>query len=304
MRHKIIYRHWQPGDDDAILELLVPGEQVHEDSYRTKFEDWHVEIDAEAIRLALLNDRVVGHVLGEPTPLCIESKIQIFGWVSHVFVAPDMRQQGIATHLMHELHSHFKRKGYRGSILDTDEEAAIRLYQKVGYQLLTRELRTQLPRNPSSSQLKWTEVNQQDLSAFPQLDERWARCNFPVEWVQQNIVKKRAFIKVHQYNMSGYRVLRQGQKIVGYSRWEEPSEYYPDGLIRDPIVPEMDPMEVITSVQAAIPATCTWQTAKGGRYEAALRLCGCTFEPTTWVLMLLPFGPEIDLTGSHRTGWR
>ena len=212
MRNTITYRHWQPGDDDAVLDLLVPAEQVHEDSYRTKFEDWHVDIDAEAIRLALLNDRVVGHVLGEPTPLCVERKIQIFGWVSHVFVAPDMRQQGIATHLMHELHSHFKQKGYRGSILDTDEEAAIRLYQKVGYQFLTRELRTQLPRNPSSSQLEWTEVNQQDLNAFPQLDERWARRNFPVEWVQQNIVKKRAFIKVHRYNMSGYRVLRQGQK--------------------------------------------------------------------------------------------
>ena len=304
MGNTITYRHWQPGDDDAILELLVPAEQVHEDSYRTKFEDWHVDIDAEAIRLALLNDRVVGHVLGEPTPLCIERKIQIFGWVSHVFVAPDMRQQGIATHLMHELHSHFKRKEYRGSILDTDEEAAIRLYQKVGYQLLTRELRTQLPRNQNSSQLKWAEVNLSDLSAFPQLDEGWARRNFPVEWVRQNIVKKRAFIKVHQYNMSGYRVLRQGQNIVGYSRWEEPSEYYPYGLIRDPIAPEMDPMEVIASVQAAIPATGTWQTAEGGRYEASLRSCGCTFEPTTWVLMLLPFGQEIDLTGYHRTGWR
>ena len=304
MRNTVTYRHWQPGDDDAVLELLVPAEQVHEDSYRTKFEDWHVDIDAEAIRLALLNDRVVGHVLGEPTPLCVERKIQIFGWVSHVFVAPDMRQQGIATHLMHELHSHFKQKGYRGSILDTDEAAAIRLYQKVGYQLLTRELRTQLPRNPNSSQLKWTEVDQQDLNAFPQLDERWARRNFPVEWVRQNIVKKRAFIKVHQYNMSGYRVLRQGQNIVGYSRWEEPSEYYPYGLIRDPIAPEMDPMEVIASVQAAIPATRTFQTAEGGRYETSLRLCGCTFEPTTWGLMLLPFGQEIDLTGYHRTGWR
>ena len=303
MHHKIIYRHWQPGDDDAVLELLGPAEQVDEDSYRTKFEDWHVDIEAELIRLALFNDRVVGHVLGEPIPLCIEGKIQVFGRVSHVFVDPDMRQQGIATHLMHELHSHFKRKGYRGSILDTDEEAAIRLYQKVGYQLLTRDLRTQLPRNPGSSQLKWTEVDQQDLGVFPQLDERWARHNFPVEWVQQNIVKVRRFIKVHRYNMSGYRVLRQGQNIVGYARWDEPSEYRPHGLIRDPIVPDMDPMEVITSVQTAIPTTRTWEAAEGGRYEAPLRSLGCKLEPTTWVMMLSSFGQEIDLTGYHRTAW-
>ena len=303
MHHKIIYRHWQPGDDDAILELLVPAEQVDEDSYRTKFEYWHVDIEAELIRLALFNDRVVGHVLGEPIPLCIERKIQIFGRVSHVFVDLDMRQQGIATHLMHELHSHFKRKGYRGSILDTDEEAAIRLYQKVGYQLLTRELQTQLPRNPSSSQLKWTEVDQQDLGVFPQLDERWARGNFPVAWLQQSIVKVRRFIKVHRYNMSGYRVLRQGQNIVGYARWDEPSEYRPHGLIRDPIVPDMDPMEVITSVQTAIPTTRTWEAAEGGRYETPLRSLGCKLEPTTWVVMLSSFGQEIDLTGYHRTAW-
>ena len=27
MRDRIIYRHWRPGDDDAILELLLPAEQ-------------------------------------------------------------------------------------------------------------------------------------------------------------------------------------------------------------------------------------------------------------------------------------
>ena len=163
MRHKIIYRHWQPGDDDAVLDLLVPAEQVHEDSYRTKFEDWHVDIDAEAIRLALLNDRVVGHVLGEPTPLCVERKIQIFGWVSHVFVAPDMRQQGIATHLMQDLNAYFERKGYRGSILYVETAEVYQLYQKVGYQEVTRELQTQLSPRLNSSQLKWTEVNPEDF---------------------------------------------------------------------------------------------------------------------------------------------
>lgn len=57
MRNTITYRHWQPGDDEAVLELLVPAEQVDEDSYRTKFEDWHADIEAELIRLALFNDR-------------------------------------------------------------------------------------------------------------------------------------------------------------------------------------------------------------------------------------------------------
>ena len=37
MSHKLIYRHWQPDDDDAILELLMPiFKQVREDHYRKK----------------------------------------------------------------------------------------------------------------------------------------------------------------------------------------------------------------------------------------------------------------------------
>ena len=293
MRDKIIYRHWQPGDDDAILALLLPAEQVDENIYRNKFGG---HIEAEGIRLALVNERVVGHVWGEPCSFFIEDKCQRFVTVGAVYVDPDMRRQGVATRLMQELHAHFQTKGYRGSILDVDAEEAMRLYQKVGYQQLTQDLQTQLPPNQNASQLKWAEVNLSDLSAIPQLDEMWAKQNFPVNCDQQSI-------KVHQYTMSGYRILRQGQNIVGYVRWDEPSEYYQHGLIRDPIAPDMDPMEVIASIQSAIPTTRTWQTAEGGRYEAPLRAYGCTFEPTTTVIMLSSFGQEIDLTGYHRTAW-
>ena len=293
MRHKIIYRHWQPGDDDAILELLLPAEQVDENMYRNKFEGY---LEAEGIRLALVNERVVGHVWGEPSSFFIEDKCQRFVTVGAVFVAQDMRRQGIAARLMQDLHAHFQRKGYRGSILDADEEAAIRLYQKVGYQQLTQELKTQLAPNPNASHLEWAEVNLSDLSALPPLDEMWAKQNFPVSCDRESL-------KVNQYTMSGYRVLRQSQNIVGYARWDEPSEYYRHGLIRDPIAPNVDPMEVIASLQSAIPTIRTWQTAEGGRYEAPLRSCGCTFEPTTTVIMLSSFGQEIDLTGYHRTAW-
>ncbi len=294
MRSPITYRHWQPGDDDAILELLLPAEQVDENMYRNKFEG--SDFEAEGIRLALVNERVVGHVGSEPWSFFIEDKCQRFVTVGAVFVAQDMRRQGIAACLMQDLHAHFQRKGYRGSILDADEEAAIRLYQKVGYQQLTQDLQTQLLPNQNSAQLKWTEVNLSDLSALPPLDEMWAKQNFPVSCDRESL-------KVNQYTMSGYRVLRQGQNIVGYARWDEPSEYYRHGLIRDPIAPDVDPMEVIASLQSAIPTIRTWQTAEGGRYEAPLRSLGCTLEPTTTVIMLSSFGQDIDLTGYHRTAW-
>ncbi|MCG9131792.1 GNAT family N-acetyltransferase [Candidatus Poribacteria bacterium] len=292
MRHKIIYRHWQPGDDDAILELLLPAEQVVENIYRNKFEGSHYE--PEEIRLALVNERVVGHVWGTPCSFFIEDKCQRFVIVGAVFIAQDMRRQGIAARLMQDLHAHFQRKGYRGSILDADEVAAIRLYQKVGYQILTQEFRTQLAPNPNASHLEWAETNLKDLSAFPQLHERWTRHNFPVSCDQ-------ASIKVQQYNMGGYRVLRRGQNIIGYARWDEPSEHYPHGLICDPIVSHIDPMEVITSVQAAISAPRAWQTCEGSRYENPLRSLGCTLKPTGSVDMLLSFGTEINWSELART---
>ena len=202
MRQKIIYRHWQPGDDDAILELLLPAEQVDENIYRNK------DIEAEGIRLALINERVVGHVWGEPCSFFIEDKCQRFVSVGAVFVAQDMRRQGIAARLMQDLHTHFQRKGYRGSILDADEEAAIRLYQKVGYQQLTQDLQTQLPPNQNASQLKWAEVNLSDLSAIPQLDEMWAKQNFPVSCHQQSIKVTSVYYEWVPYFTSGSKHCR------------------------------------------------------------------------------------------------
>ncbi len=156
MRNTITYRHWQSGDDGAILKLLVPAEQCKEDYYRKKFNS--PSLEPEGIRLAIVGQRVVGHVLGSRAALFLEGRIQDFGLVTLVFVATDMRRQGIATRLMRDLNAYFERKGYRGSILYVETAEAYQLYQKVGYQKVTRELRTELPARPNSSQLKWKAV--------------------------------------------------------------------------------------------------------------------------------------------------
>ncbi|MCY4570271.1 MAG: GNAT family N-acetyltransferase [Candidatus Poribacteria bacterium] len=132
MHNTIIYRYWQLGDDDAILAFRP---NTNEDWFRHKFDD--EDLEPEGIRLAFLGERLVGHVMGERTTLCIEEKIQEFGEVTDVFVAPDMRRRGIATRLMQEVHTYFEGKDYRGSILDPDTEVARRLCQKLGYQEVT-----------------------------------------------------------------------------------------------------------------------------------------------------------------------
>jgi len=289
------YRHWKPGDDDAILALLMPiFKQVREDHYRKKFNDCPLEV--ESVQLAFVDKSVVGHVWGEPVSLFVEGKIQEFGMVTLACVAPDMRRQGIATCLMERLHVYFRKKGYRGSILYTDSEIAAQLYQKIGYQEATRELRTQVSPRQDSSLFKWREASLEDLNVLRLLNQRWARHNFPVLWDSEGRI-------IHQFNIGQYRVLRRGENIVGYAKWDEPSEHRPHGLIRDPIVPDEDPMAVIESVQSAISTPHAWQTFKGSRYESLLRSLDDPLEQTTRVDMFLAFGQKIDLTGSHRTAY-
>ena len=292
MRDTIVYRHWQPGDDDAVLAFLP---NTNEDWFRHKFDD--EDLEPEGIRLAFLEERVVGHTMGESTSLFIEEKVQRFGTVTDVFVAPDMRRQGIATHLMQEMHTYFEDKGYRGSILVADTEGARRLYQKVGYQEITETLQTQLLPSLDASQLKWTVARIEDLSVLRQLDKRWSEQNFRVWW-------EPGFVKVDQSNLNEYRVLRSEGDIIGYakwSEWSEPLEGYPHGLICDPIVPGQNPMEVIKSLQATISAPLTWETCEGSRYEKPLRSIDCSLERTLNVTMLFSFGQEINVTGQFRT---
>ena len=139
-------------------------------------------------------------------------------------------------------------------------------------------------------------MNPEEFDILHQIKKRWASQNFPVFWNPQ-------YPEVHLSNIKQYRTLCRGANVVGYAKWDEPSEHRPQGLIWDPMVPDEDPMEVITSVQAAIPAPRAWQTAEGSRYEYPLRALGYTLQPTEWVDMLLPIGPGIDWTRLARTFW-
>ena len=294
MHNTIIYRHWQPGDDDAVLKLLVPAEQCREDYYRKKFNSPGLE--PEGIRLAFAGQRVVGHVFGSRTSLFVEEKLQDFGMVTLVFVATDMRRRGIASHLMHDLNTYFERRGYRGSILYVETPEAYQMYQKVGYIEVTRELRTELPSRSNSSALKWDEVKSEDFDILHQLKKCWGNQNFPVFWNSQGR-------EIHKFNMKQYRILKRGTNIIGYAKWDEPSEYRPQGLIRDPVVPDEDPMGIIESVQAEIPASRGWQTCKGSIYEDPLRSLGCILQQGKMIDMVASFGQDIDLTKFHRTVW-
>ena len=293
MSNTIIYRHWQPGDDDAVLAFLP---NTNEDWYRHKFDDLDADeiLEPEGIRLAFVGKRVVGHATGEATSLFVEEKIQKFGTVSAVFVALDMRRQGIATGLMRDLHTYFKKRGYCGSILDTGTEEARKLYLKIGYRQVTRELEAKIQPKRDASQLRWRCANTEDLRTLHQLDKEWAKQTFPVRWMPE-------VPNVDRFNINDYRVLCHGQHIIGYTGWSQPSAFFPHEVINDPIVPNESPMEVVESLQAAIATPLIWDTCEGSRYEKPLRSLGYSLNPTPRVTMVIFFGSEIDLTKYWRS---
>ena len=283
----ITYKHWQPGDDDAILEFLP---NTNKKWFRNKFNDPEdSELVPEGIRLAYCGDRVVGYVMGEPDSCFIEDKQQSFGYVTSMYVAPDMRRKGIATHLMFDLIAYFESAGFRGSILDTDNEEAIQLYRKVGYKLITRELRTIITLSDDNSQLKWTKVDIDELTYLHKLRERWSKYHFPVYWNPDEM-------EVDQFNINDYRVLRSENNILGYVEWFKQSDRSTDNIITDPTLPDADPIDVIKSFQQEIDEPTIWQTCEGSRYEDPLRSLGFKIKPSKSVSMYLSIGREIDPT--------
>ena len=291
MNDTIIYRHWEPGDDDAVLKFLP---NTNPDWFRNKFDEPNNDLEPEGIRLAFFGERVVGHAMGESTSIFIEEKLQKFGTVSGVFVAPDIRRQGIATNLMRDMHTYFEKKGYRGSILETDNDEARQLYLKIGYQQVTRELQALLQPERTDSQLILTDTTLEDLSALHQLNKNWARQNFPVGWAPDDMA-------IDPDNMNDARVLRCDGDIIGYVYWDEPSLGFPHVRIHDPVVPDAAPIEVIKSLQAAISVPLVWRTCEGSKYEKPLRSLGYSLERMLGSTMLFSFGPEIDLTQHSRS---
>ena len=127
-----------------------------------------------------------------------------------------------------------------------------------------------------------------------QLAERWARQNFRVLW-------EPGYIKVDQSNLDEYCVLCRSGDIVGYTKWSEPSEYYPKALICDPIAPDQNPTEVIKSIQAVISNTTGVETCAGSRYETRfVTLDACL--KGRWTLQCSSLlVKKIDVTQQFRT---
>lgn len=292
MNGEIEYRHWQPGDDDDILPLVLSTGWVDENYYRHKF-DIYPQLEPEGIRLAITEGRVVGHAVGMPRPFFAEGRVQLFGRVEWMIVAPEMRRRGIGQLLMEQLFYYFNHIGCRGTNLSTYiNTPGYMMYQKSGFREITAGSHTLVPPAGGTSDIEIAPAESSQKEMMLKLREQWAKQTFPVWWGIDDICP-----------LSLYQVFLRGKQIVGYARWQEPSEKLPYGRIRDPIAPSESPLTVVEAVRTVISTPIQWESSRGSRYEQPLQSLDCTFEYIDWVEMLRPNGFEINLQQMDRYFW-
>ncbi|MFW6190002.1 MAG: GNAT family N-acetyltransferase [Planctomycetota bacterium] len=109
------------------------------DLLRHKGQPWLADIRArlvgaggrELYAVALRDDQPVAHAWLSSSEGCPE-----VGWIGHVFTSPDHRRHGLAGGLMEGLVDRFDRWGGRWLALATGNQAAARIYRRVGFRVV------------------------------------------------------------------------------------------------------------------------------------------------------------------------
>jgi len=294
----IEYRHFQPGDEKGIIELL-PDQWLQGCQGGVCYLN-DPNLDPESVRLAIHNGKIVGHVQGILYPVFIEGKFQKFGWIDTLFVSPQIRGKGIGTELVKQIIRYFEGKGCRGILLTVEKDSiAHSIYRKLGFTDLITGIYTLLHPEEGESRIKLTPAEVSDVDEMKKLYERWIRRVFPVFYYPSNLSVDKIPERIAMRILSKYRIFRRGDKVVGYTRWSEGG----GGGVRDPRSLDEDVEEMVRAVQTAVRSPVRWYTSPGSRYETYLRRQGYSFEPLEEVIMLRPIGEEIDLGDMEVTFW-
>jgi GNAT superfamily N-acetyltransferase len=115
---------------------------------------WSLERDADAEDLAIIADGVFTHVRsqaadGNVAPIaCLvrEGTRVVAGgsgrtecqrlFINYLWVAPELRGQGIARKILSELESEAVKRGCRDALIETLDDSVASLYSRLGYQPL------------------------------------------------------------------------------------------------------------------------------------------------------------------------
>ena len=124
--------------ETATIQLLDKLYQIEEQCFEeeafTKRQISYLLTDYNTIALtAKSNNDIAGFIIAQ-----IEMEEKEYGHIITLNVASDFRRKGVATRLIHEIEGLLKQRGINECHLEVreDNHAALKLYQKRGYQTI------------------------------------------------------------------------------------------------------------------------------------------------------------------------
>jgi len=281
MTSAVTYRHWQPGDDEAVLPFLLKEAWVAREPYLAKFRDPLLE--PEGVHLAWQSGMVVGHVMTCRRPVFMEGRVQLLGGIGQMAVEPALRGKGIGRTLLEMGLQYLTNKGCRAVSLHTNTglERALKFYSAAGFHIWVEEvvhtLDTGSPGRDAGLALRTITPDE----ALP-LRLEWARSNFPVCCDVKGFRNPQNLLGAWENDtLVGY-LEHDGKKInegavVGAN---------PASLIR----------AALTFAAERGAGTIAWHVAASGFWDQALRQFSNERKVTVNIRLLKPLGPDLDLS--------
>jgi mycothiol synthase len=135
-------------DDKEIYQVVQTAFERPEDE-QPSYEQWREHMirpdtyDPALWFLAIAEDRIVG--------TCLGIKYEMEGWIRQFGVIPTWRGKGIATAMLRHAFGVFRERGYArvGLGMEADNDRAMRLYERVGMQVLRQYDEYQKVYNPA-----------------------------------------------------------------------------------------------------------------------------------------------------------
>lgn len=284
---RVTYRHWQPGDDEAILAFLLPVGWIARQVYLDKFSDPLLE--AQGIHLAWQGDRVVGHVMTCRRPVFMEGRMRLLGGIGQMLVEESLRGMGIGRMLVERALDYLTSKRCRAVSLHTNRglERAMKFYAAAGFRVWVEQVVHVLERRDSveKSTIALRSITPEE--AMP-VRLAWARSNFPV-WCEA-----RAF-------GSGEGLLGtwEGDRLVGYLQFNG-EQVMQAAFVGEGPERLINPVIRLAAQRGA--ASITWHAALGGFWDGLLKEFARERKVTGQVRFLRPLGRDLDLSG-QRPSW-
>lgn len=136
----ILFESYRPEWDSEMAQLDSTCEKIRQ---RLSWINRHIitDFDPQDISVAFHDNRVMGTAMMRVNTYRYQNSECLLGYLSDVAVHPDFQKQGLGRILSERAIAAAEKKGAEGVILFTSPEniAAYRLYQKLGFQDLTKQ---------------------------------------------------------------------------------------------------------------------------------------------------------------------